>query len=368
MIAYHGGPFSDAMIATEVWRKHHAMVSFSRPEQIYIAAEHASTFALGNGAFSLWKVGQVRPDWTSYYRWMETWRSHPGFDFALIPDVIDGSESENDELLAEWPFLDGVPVYHLHEPFDRLLRLANSYSRVALGSSGPYASTCTLRWWDRMHEILNLLCDETGRPFVKLHGLRMLAPAILEHVPCHRPIRPWSRETSIGTASGTGRSPRDGEQLAAHVGVWSFRRDLAPGVRQPYLRAHPAGCRETSHDLSRRDHRRHRLGPHVEVGGRGRDRKSPRLLTLSGLSGLDRVHAAGVSAEVPVLRRSREGGQDRAGNLHSRDLARRSVSEAPALAGQRFLRRAWLEGSNSGNPGRRIQGLLQPGNQRAAAQ
>jgi hypothetical protein len=183
MIAYHGGPFSDVMIAAEVWRKHHAMVSFARPEQIDIAAERASTFALDNGAFSLWKAGQVRPDWTSYYRWVETWRSHPGFDFALIPDVIDGSESENDELLAEWPFLDGVPVYHLHEPLDRLLRLPNSYSRVALGSSGPYASTCTLRWWDRMHEILNHLCDETGRPLVKLHGLRMLAPAILEHVP-----------------------------------------------------------------------------------------------------------------------------------------------------------------------------------------
>jgi hypothetical protein len=171
------------MIAAEVWRKHHAMVSFARPEQIGIAAEHASSFALDNGAFSLWKAGQVRPDWRPYYRWVEAWKTHPAFEFAIIPDLIDGCEAENDELLAEWPFLDGVPVYHLHEPLDRLLRLANSYSRVALGSSGPYASTCTLRWWDRVQEILNLLCDGAGRPSVKLHGLRMLAPAILEHVP-----------------------------------------------------------------------------------------------------------------------------------------------------------------------------------------
>lgn len=183
MIAYHGGPFSDAMIAIEVWRKHHAMVSFARPEQIDIAAEHASSFALDNGAFSLWKAGQGRPDWRPYYRWVEVWRSHPAFDFAIMPDIIDGREEENDELLAEWPFLDGVPVYHLHEPVDRLLRLANSYSRIALGSSGPYATTCTLRWWTRIHDCLTLLCDEAGRPGLKLHGLRMLAPAILEHVP-----------------------------------------------------------------------------------------------------------------------------------------------------------------------------------------
>jgi hypothetical protein len=49
MIAYHGGPFSAPTIAAEVWRKHHAMISFARNEQIGIAAEHASSFALDNG-------------------------------------------------------------------------------------------------------------------------------------------------------------------------------------------------------------------------------------------------------------------------------------------------------------------------------
>ena len=76
MIAYHGGPFSDATIAAGIWRKHHAMSSFARSEQIGIAAEHASSFALDNGAFSLWRAGQGRPDWDSYYRWVEAWRNH----------------------------------------------------------------------------------------------------------------------------------------------------------------------------------------------------------------------------------------------------------------------------------------------------
>ena len=113
MIAYHGGPFSDATIAAGIWRKHHAMISFARNEQIGIAAEYASSFALDNGAFSLWRAGQRSPAWDSYYRWIETWRNHLGFDFAIIPGVIDGSEEENDDLLAEWPFFEGVPVYHL---------------------------------------------------------------------------------------------------------------------------------------------------------------------------------------------------------------------------------------------------------------
>ena len=103
------------------------MISFARNEQIGIAAEYASSFALDNGAFSLWRAGQRRPEWDPYYRWVEAWPNHPGFDFAIIPDVIDGSEEENDDLLAEWPFFDGVPVYHLHESPDRLVRLANSY-------------------------------------------------------------------------------------------------------------------------------------------------------------------------------------------------------------------------------------------------
>ena len=41
MIAYRGGPLSDATIAAGIWRKHHAMISFARSEQIGIAAEQS---------------------------------------------------------------------------------------------------------------------------------------------------------------------------------------------------------------------------------------------------------------------------------------------------------------------------------------
>jgi hypothetical protein len=161
--------------------------------EIGIAAEFAPSFALDNGAFSLWRAGQRRPAWDPYYRWVEVWRNHPGFDFAIIPDVIDGSEEENDDLLAEWPFFDGVPVYHLHESLDRLVRLTNSYSRIALGSSGPYRSTCTLRWWGRIQQIMTLVCGDSDLPTVKLHGLRILAPGSSSTSHYRRRIRHWWR-------------------------------------------------------------------------------------------------------------------------------------------------------------------------------
>jgi hypothetical protein len=184
MIVYHGGPYSDAIVAMEVWRNHHAMISFARPEQIEIAAEHSSSFALDNGAFSLWRSGQCQPDWDSYYRWVEAWKNHAGCDFAIIPDVIEGTETHNDDLPVDWPFMDfGVPVYHLHESLERLERLMTSYCRIALGSSGSYRSTGTLLWWDRMALVMELLCDDDGRPKTKVHGLRMLAPEVVARIP-----------------------------------------------------------------------------------------------------------------------------------------------------------------------------------------
>ena len=112
MIPYHGGPFSDRTVAAEVYRGRHGMISFARPGQLELIAECAQSFALDNGAFTAWRAGRRVEDWNVYYRWVEMWRRHPGCDFALIPDVIEGSELENDDLVAEWPFDDcGVPVH-----------------------------------------------------------------------------------------------------------------------------------------------------------------------------------------------------------------------------------------------------------------
>ncbi len=183
MIHYHGGRHSTWQIAVEIWRRRHALVSFAEPQQIATAAEVAQPFALDNGAFSVWKQG-VEVNWSAYYAWVAEWARHPGFDWAVIPDVIEGDEAANDALLEAWPFgrHHGVPVWHFHESLGRLARLAVEWPRVALGSSGQYGTIGTPKWWSRVQQIMETIC-EGGKPKVKLHGLRMLRPAVCQHIP-----------------------------------------------------------------------------------------------------------------------------------------------------------------------------------------
>jgi hypothetical protein len=160
------------------------MIPFPRPEDLHIAAECCQSFVFDNGAFSAWRSGNPVTDWSQYYEWVGEWRRHPGFEWAVIPDVIDGGERDNNKLLDEWPFEEcGVPVWHLHESIERLDWLANAYRVVALGSSGEWSEPGTAGWWERIQEALDHICDSHGRPPCKLHGLRMLNPAIFSGMP-----------------------------------------------------------------------------------------------------------------------------------------------------------------------------------------
>lgn len=96
--------------------------------------------------------------------------------------MIDGTEEDNDALLDEWPsHIEGVPVWHLHESLERLDRLCK-WPRLALGSSGDYATVGTDRWWRRISEAMEVICVD-GLPRTKLHGLRMLDPAVFTRLP-----------------------------------------------------------------------------------------------------------------------------------------------------------------------------------------
>ncbi len=160
------------------------MVSYAMPRKLSIVADTAQSFALDNGAFSFWRSGK-ETDWDGYYCFVESWRKHPAFDWALIPDVIGGTEEENEQLVKKWPFHSsaGVPVWHLHESIDYLLRLCAVFQRVAIGSSGEFSRIGSIKWWGRMTQAMNAICDSDGRPPVKLHGLRMLDPNIFTQFP-----------------------------------------------------------------------------------------------------------------------------------------------------------------------------------------
>ena len=183
MIHYHGGPITPETCAIRAWSGRHAMVSFAHPGQIEIAASVCQSFALDNGAFSLWRSG-AQTDWPGYYTWCEEWLSHPACDWAVIPDVVGGTEEENDALIRQWPLgFAGVPVWHLNESVDRLVRLADEWPRVALGSAAEYDVSTPWKCLSRLADVLPAISGMNGRPYVKLHGLRMLNPRIVENVP-----------------------------------------------------------------------------------------------------------------------------------------------------------------------------------------
>ena len=185
MIHYHGLPITPDKAATSVCSSGHAFVSFRHSGQLGLAVELCQSFAIDNGAFSAWRSGEPITDWSEFYEWAAMCKKIPSCDFAVIPDVIEGGEAGNDALLAEWPLPKwfGAPVWHMHESIDRLIRLANEWPRICIGSSGQYAFVGNEDWWSRIGTAMRAICDEDGRPMCKLHGLRMLDPKVFTKLP-----------------------------------------------------------------------------------------------------------------------------------------------------------------------------------------
>jgi len=185
VIHYHGLPITPETAAVKALEAGHGFVSFATPMQLRVAVEVCQSFAVDNGAFSAWKQGRPVQDWGPFYEWAAACKLVPSCDFAVVPDVIDGNEADNDCLLAEWPLPRwfGAPVWHMHESMERLERLASSWPRVCIGSSGAYATIGTTEWWGRIAQAMRVVCNDEGQPLVKLHGLRMLNPDVFSRIP-----------------------------------------------------------------------------------------------------------------------------------------------------------------------------------------
>ncbi len=174
MIHYHGTPITPAEVRNALVGRNFC-VRYGEHRDVEWAHSHGQSVMLDNGAFSVWTKGQ-QPDWVGYYRWCRSWLDFPT-TWAVIPDMIDGSEADNDQLLTQWfqtRLPRGAPVWHMHESLDRLKRLCHAYERVCLGSSGEYAAIGTDGWHRRMTEVMNALCGSGPVP-VWLHGLRMMS-------------------------------------------------------------------------------------------------------------------------------------------------------------------------------------------------
>jgi hypothetical protein len=187
MIKYHGTPIGGTKKEAALFLQgRHALISFAHPDQIAEVLECCESFCLDNGAFSIWKTTGGRIDILRYKAWVNGLRRHPSFDFAIIPDVIGGTEKENDELITEWGDIKGsVPVFHLDESPDRFLRLAEKFEKVALGSTDKWPANGSYSWWVYMADLMDRITDSQGSFPCKVHGLRMLDPRIFRYLPLH---------------------------------------------------------------------------------------------------------------------------------------------------------------------------------------
>lgn len=207
MIHYHGSPLGgENAFKGQFFAGRHALVSFAHPQDLGVCLEVCQSVVLDNGAFTTWKQGK-KFDFDAYGMWVESLSYHPSVDWWLIPDIIDGKEENNKALANEWmkhKFTDfAVPVYHMHESFKYLSWLMSNFPTVALGSSGAWPTPNAEKWWARMAEIMDFMCDKHGRPPVKLHGLRMLNPKVFRYLPL-------SSADSVNAAMNSGDTKRYG--------------------------------------------------------------------------------------------------------------------------------------------------------------
>lgn len=173
-IHYHGTPLTPR---AELWKMagKSFCVSYAHPADAEICLRIGQSIMWDNGAFSLYTKGKA-PDWSAFYSWLEPRLGHP--HWAVVPDVIDGDIEDNLRLIEGWPHAKPLSavVWHMGEPIDHLLRLADlGFGRLCFGSSGAFWQVGSETWCRRADEAFNALAARGLTIWV--HMLRGMAVA-----------------------------------------------------------------------------------------------------------------------------------------------------------------------------------------------
>ena len=176
-IHYHGTPITPSSVLETLGGRNFC-VSYANPGDIKRVHDLGQSVMLDNGAFTFWKRGEEATVewWTRYAEWAEPWLEYPT-TWAVIPDVIGGTEAENDLLIAQWPrdlFGQSAPVWHMNESLDRFRYLCHAWDKVCIGSSGEYATVGSSAWHRRMEAAMNAVCRNGVVP-TWLHMLKGMA-------------------------------------------------------------------------------------------------------------------------------------------------------------------------------------------------
>jgi len=186
-------------------------VPYPNPGDLATCLKIGASVMLDNGAFSAWTRG-ITVDWDEYYKWATPHVRHP--HWAVIPDVIDGGEEDNDALLLGCPLPRecAAPVWHLHESICRLIRLCGAYPKVCFGSSGEYRDPGTSAWNTRVNEAWNAIEASGHRPWV--HMLRAMKEASNGHWPF---ASADSTNIARNHAGSSGRPAQEPELMANRI-------------------------------------------------------------------------------------------------------------------------------------------------------
>ena len=99
-IHYFGADISPRSVLYTLAGKHFC-VSFEYSGNTEVCHRIGSSVMLDNGAYTFWRNHGCREDWTPYYDWVRPWLE-VATTWAVIPDVIDGDEAMNNQLIGAW--------------------------------------------------------------------------------------------------------------------------------------------------------------------------------------------------------------------------------------------------------------------------
>lgn len=171
-----------------LYRDSCALVSYahSRYKQIDKILPLCKSMVIDCGAFTFYQRGTKVGDsfWSGYYQYVLKYIGV--VDWFIIPDVIGGSEEENDKMILKVPSSlrhKGVPVWHTNESLGRLGRLCSEFERVAIGAVREHKPVATNPKGKKvLEDAFNYIYCDKGFD-VKVHGLAMLDGRVLGRLP-----------------------------------------------------------------------------------------------------------------------------------------------------------------------------------------
>lgn len=172
MLHYHGTPITPRAELNKL-KGRSFCVSYAHPYDAQWCIDNAQSIMWDNGAFSSFTKGKPF-DKAGYTSWLDD--KLYGANWAVIPDVIDGSVEDQRDYMRGWPYPLHLScaVWHMALPLSWLAELIDTYPRIAFGSSGQYWKVNSPEWQERADQAWSLIERTNNRPWVHMmRGLKL---------------------------------------------------------------------------------------------------------------------------------------------------------------------------------------------------